>query len=771
MEGSSGEPVQDAYNELALAQWTLGQIGVTPDGPGGMPSTNSVTQAVLRRARGGAAPDLADPRLALLDRSAGSPLPEGVQRRMEQVFGRDFSHVRVHLGVGAAADALHAEAFASGADIYFADGAFAPGTERGDALLAHELQHVVQAEEGRVPSAPGGAGAVSNPSDPHEVEAERVAVERVRDLDALGEAEGDIGAGSDLSPADSGAGAAPSFTTGGHVAAAGGAGYSRRVTTTAAEERSMGTPVASTIATATTGGMFAVRDGPGITSTQIGALTGAAMKVTVSGKAFADDKTWYEVTFSPSDAVLVQMGIPDAATGEEPDQSRADQGPLTGWIGQGLTLSLPYSAFLEQLRGFEALHADLSLPERITRLRQMGQSGDYPFDAVLGTDADGLNASSRAGVTDMFQLLRDAQALTLPDGTEVDIFHFLSGVEALAFAPRDETSAPYSLDIGSSYAASNWSGDVGAAAADSVQGKDADWELGPGAGTPPAGTRNHYFDSRAPSADLLGDIDAWGASATATTATSIENIITGYYGPDNASSAVLVDHRRDALSRFLGHYGFATAAGLKDQPARAQIQDQIFRFANSFATARAMLAATVPAGAADDERLWAESGEMADRLLDWLEAVALQYGAVPTGPSGVGSGLAPTMTTGPSAGGVCGAAEPTADFSSTFEIVARLPRSRSITVGAGGRVEVDCRNTTFVRPDRAGAPTDRYTVVLHRDDWMGSTAGEMLFEVGKDGRATWNDLAAGAYTLEIIRSTEEVNPYETLQGEIDVHAW
>jgi hypothetical protein len=62
----------------------------------------------------------------------------------------DFAAVRLHHG-GAAAQAcraLSARAFAAGTDIYFADGAFKPGTREGLWLLAHEVAHVVQQAAG-----------------------------------------------------------------------------------------------------------------------------------------------------------------------------------------------------------------------------------------------------------------------------------------------------------------------------------------------------------------------------------------------------------------------------------------------------------------------------------------------------------------------------------------------------------------------------------------------------------------------------------------------
>jgi outer membrane protein OmpA-like peptidoglycan-associated protein len=68
---------------------------------------------------------------------------EGVRSTLQ---GKDFSQVRVHADAEAAghAEALGARAFASGGDIYFGAGEFAPRTPAGLQLLAHELGHVNQ---------------------------------------------------------------------------------------------------------------------------------------------------------------------------------------------------------------------------------------------------------------------------------------------------------------------------------------------------------------------------------------------------------------------------------------------------------------------------------------------------------------------------------------------------------------------------------------------------------------------------------------------------
>ena len=71
---------------------------------------------------------------------------------MEPHLGSDFSDVRVHTDMRAAqsADALAADAYTSGRDIYFAEGKYAPATAEGKHLLAHELTHTVQQANGAV---------------------------------------------------------------------------------------------------------------------------------------------------------------------------------------------------------------------------------------------------------------------------------------------------------------------------------------------------------------------------------------------------------------------------------------------------------------------------------------------------------------------------------------------------------------------------------------------------------------------------------------------
>jgi hypothetical protein len=82
--------------------------------------------------------------------SGGRLLDHETRRFMENRFGYDFSRVRVHndSAASASARALRARAYTVGNDIVFGAGRYAPRTNEGRRLLAHELTHVVQQTPG-----------------------------------------------------------------------------------------------------------------------------------------------------------------------------------------------------------------------------------------------------------------------------------------------------------------------------------------------------------------------------------------------------------------------------------------------------------------------------------------------------------------------------------------------------------------------------------------------------------------------------------------------
>jgi hypothetical protein len=106
----------------------------------------------------------------------GQPLDTPTRHFMEGRFGSDFGDVRVHTDSKASesARAVSAQAYTVGSDVVFQSGTYAPETDAGKHMLAHELTHVVQQRSGPVDGTPAPGGIkISHPSDSFEQEAER----------------------------------------------------------------------------------------------------------------------------------------------------------------------------------------------------------------------------------------------------------------------------------------------------------------------------------------------------------------------------------------------------------------------------------------------------------------------------------------------------------------------------------------------------------------------------------------------------------------------
>ena len=125
-------------------------------------------------------PGLTASRAAIEDIGAGRPLEPDTRAFFERRLGADLSAVRVHTGDKAdrAARGIHARAYTYGSAIAFAAGQYNPGTPDGRELLAHELTHVLQQNEGAQrtvmrDATGGGTSDEVSPPDPLEIPANK----------------------------------------------------------------------------------------------------------------------------------------------------------------------------------------------------------------------------------------------------------------------------------------------------------------------------------------------------------------------------------------------------------------------------------------------------------------------------------------------------------------------------------------------------------------------------------------------------------------------
>ncbi len=103
--------------------------------------------------------------------AGGQSLPQPVQKKMQALFGADFSTVRIHEGSDALA--LEASAYTQGDNIHFAPGFYQPASLEGQALIGHELTHVLQQRRGRAKGY-GGHPAAIDPDQRSEADAEQM---------------------------------------------------------------------------------------------------------------------------------------------------------------------------------------------------------------------------------------------------------------------------------------------------------------------------------------------------------------------------------------------------------------------------------------------------------------------------------------------------------------------------------------------------------------------------------------------------------------------
>ena len=166
----AADPDSESMLERARAET---QRSTDPRGPAEMQERrlgNRATGALLQGRHAGGIP--APP-------TGGQPMEPSVLARMEASFGQDLSAVRVHTDGGSAdsAEELGAKAYTVADDIVFGPGRYAPDTQVGHTLLAHELSHVLQQRRGTAQGGATGAEAEARQVGAHSAAGGQVSVQ------------------------------------------------------------------------------------------------------------------------------------------------------------------------------------------------------------------------------------------------------------------------------------------------------------------------------------------------------------------------------------------------------------------------------------------------------------------------------------------------------------------------------------------------------------------------------------------------------------------
>jgi outer membrane protein OmpA-like peptidoglycan-associated protein len=147
--GSSSEAAQLSANTTLqrMCEECMGEREEELEGKGAGSDTEQIDRRVASEIQVNSWPvNEVPPIVPEVLRSAGQPLDAETRAFMEPRFVHDFSKVRVHTDLKAAesTQAVNALAYTVGHNVVFDRGKYAPQTNEGQELIAHELTHVVQ---------------------------------------------------------------------------------------------------------------------------------------------------------------------------------------------------------------------------------------------------------------------------------------------------------------------------------------------------------------------------------------------------------------------------------------------------------------------------------------------------------------------------------------------------------------------------------------------------------------------------------------------------
>lgn len=278
-----------------------------------------------------------------------------------------------------------------------------------------------------------------------------------------------------------------------------------------------------------------------------------------------------------------------------------------------------WEEFLRTLEQFENDNSAMTLGERISKLRRLAHKKDLEYDALVGRPIpkNALFRDQRPFSEAVWPILQDYTTVTTPNGQVVDFEHLLVGLDALEPQFRRENISQYGVDAGQSYAAMTWSGDLGSVVADMLV-VETEWEKN-NPYKKYCDKLKNFFQSRAPVAELLGDLDAWGIANEIDTKklrdkhdVYLYQILKDFYTEEKIALK-----RKGSIELFLNNYGFKDPyQDLRGQAAAVNnIKHQITVFSKAWLCYRTRTCLTSPR---DNERGTAASN-VAEVFLDWVE--------------------------------------------------------------------------------------------------------------------------------------------------------
>ena len=454
---------------------------------------------------------------ALASAGPGRAPSEREQQLLVQVHGRRMEGLQIHEG-GAAralAEAVSARAFTVGRDIYLPEGS-RPESAEGAELLAHESTHVLQAIEGRLPSA--GAGLqVSDPSDSHEREAEqRGRAARQSAPDPWGLIEAPI--------PDRGAEALVLQLQ-----------RSLPDADTDPPEALLEALRAEATALRSRRGLEGDPDPDWLLDFARERAPYPKMAEALEGVIRAEAQ-------GPVDGTPAEAGGDRA--GGELAVSRALSQPI---VGRATPEMMPIEDFIERVAQEEARYPEeeqQQLGLMISRLRKIFYPGSGWDKYIIpgAADVERLPGEDPA--------LAANQEVALPDGSAVDIGHVFAGLDAMNHPQM--VDGPLTINISSNAAAATWVGDLGSAQAEIQMAFVDQWMQ--------ISEREvqDLINEHASGQDMLGNIDAYVIDQDIGDAEvgRVSDILRSYYLGQSAGASPSRDHRYTRFAAAVGLTGW-----------------------------------------------------------------------------------------------------------------------------------------------------------------------------------------------------------------------